>query len=119
MALEAIILFRNSCTETYGGLCTESYPSQLFDTPLLTCRSDAQTKQNVILKNSPDFPFRNERDILKRFRNISSLRRLIDEVQYPPLLVLEHLDSNLLVESATKKLQSPEVKRVAKAVLKR
>ena len=33
----------------------------------------------------------NECDILKRFQTISSLRRLIDEIQDPPLLVLEHL----------------------------
>lgn len=60
---------------------------------------------------------RNERDILKRFQTVSSLRRLIYEVHDPPLLVLEHLDSNLLIESATKKIQSSEVKHVTKAVL--
>ena len=47
----------------------------------------------------------------------TSLRRLIDEVQDPPLLVLEHLDSNLLIESEAKKLESSEVKHVTKAVL--
>ena len=92
-------------------------PSHILDTHLLICCSDTQTKQNVILKTAPDFSFRNERDILKRFQDISSLRHVIDEVQFPPLLVLEHLDSNLLVESATKKLRSSEVVRVAKAVL--
>ena len=84
---------------------------------LLTWYSNKQTKQDVIVKTAPDFLFRNERDILKRFQTISSLRRLIDEVQDPPLLVLEHLDSNLLIESTTKKLQSSEVKCVTKAVL--
>lgn len=84
---------------------------------LLTGRSDQRTKQNVIVKTAPDFLLRNERDVLKRFQTISSLRRLIDEVQDPPLLVLEHLDSNLLIESATAKLESSEVKQVAKAVL--
>lgn len=84
---------------------------------LLTCCSNKKTKQDVIVKTAPDFLFRNERDILQRFQNTSTLRRLIDEVQDPPLLVLEHLDSNLLMESATKKLQSSEVKCVTKAVL--
>lgn len=44
----------------------------------------------------------NERDILKHFQTISCLRHLIDEVQDPPLLVLERLDGNLLIESGTK-----------------
>ena len=84
---------------------------------LLTCCSDKQTKQNVILKSARDFLFRNERDILKCFQTIPSIRRLIDEIQDPPLLVLEHLDSNLLIESAKRKLESSEVKHVTKAVL--
>ena len=84
---------------------------------LLTGRSDQQTKRDVVVKTAPDFLLRNERDVLKRFQTISSLRCLIDEVQDPPLLVLEHLDSNLLIESGTAKLESSEVKQVAKAVL--
>lgn len=102
MALMAVILFRSSCTETYGGLCKDSYSlHQLVRSSNLG--SNKQTKQDVIVKTAPDFLFRNERNILKRFQTISSLRRLIDEVQDPPLLVLEYLDSNLLIESATKK----------------
>ena len=80
------------------------------------CRNQ-RTQQRVAVKATADFPFRNERDILKRFNTVSSLRRLIDEVKDPPLLVLEHLDSDLLTESATQKLQSSETKRVARAVL--
>ncbi len=53
----------------------------------------------------------------KRFQHVSSLRRLVDEVQEPPLLVLEHLDSDLLTESGIRKLESSEVKHVTKAVL--
>lgn len=79
--------------------------------------SDQQTKRIVIVKSAPDFLHRNERDILKRFQSVSSLRRLIDEVQDPPLLVLEHLDSDLLTESAARKLESSEVKHVAKVIL--
>lgn len=81
------------------------------------CCSDQQTKQDVITKTAPDVLLRNQRDLLKRFQTVPSLRRLIDEVQDPPLLVLEYLDSNLLIESAKKKLQSSEVKHVTKAVL--
>lgn len=117
MALVAIIWFRSSYTETYGGLCKDFHLSHHFGSLLLTCRSDKQTKKNVIIKTAPDFLLRNERDILKRFQTTPSLRRLIDEVQDPPLLVLEHLDSNLLIESGAKKLQSSEAKHVTKAVL--
>ncbi|KAL9130511.1 MAG: hypothetical protein Q9217_001331 [Psora testacea] len=78
---------------------------------------DQRTKQDIVVKAALEPFFRNERDILKRFQTTSSLRRLIDEVQDPPLLVLEHLDSNLLIESAAKRLESSEVKHTTKAVL--
>ena len=96
--------------------CVKTHPSHVSGT-LLICCSDTQTNRNVIVKTAPDFFLNNERDILKRFHTIPSLRRLIDEVQDPPLLVLEHLDSNLLIESARKRLQSSEVKHIAKATL--
>lgn len=83
----------------------------------LTGRSDERTKQSVVVKSAPNFLFRNEREILKHFQNTRSLRRIIDEIQDSPLLVLEHLDSYLLVEAATRKLESSDIKLVAKAVL--
>lgn len=116
MALMVVILAPSSCTETYGGLCKDSDSlHQLVRSS--NCCSNKQTKQDVTLKSAPDFLFRNERDILKRFQTTSSLRRLFDEVQDPLLLVLKYLDSSLLIESATKKLQSLELKCVTKAVL--
>ena len=84
---------------------------------LLICCSGIQTSQNIVVKTTPESPLNNERDILKRFQTITFLRRLIDEIKDPPSLVLEHLDSNLLVESAVKGLQSSKAKHVAKAVL--
>jgi len=66
---------------------------------------------------APDFLFSNERQILKRFQSVPSLRQLVDGVQDPPLLVLEHFDSDLLTVSETKGLKSPEVKHVTRAVL--
>lgn len=47
----------------------------------------------------------------------SSLRHLIDEVKGLPLLILEYFDNNLLIESEIQKLQSSEIKHVAKVVL--
>lgn len=117
MAFVVSMLCRSSCTETYGGLCKRPSSLAPYGSLLLTCCRDQRTKQNVVVKAAPEFSLRNERDILTRFQTTSSLRRLIDEVQHPPLLVLEHLDSNLLTESASKRLQSSEVKLVTKAVL--
>ena len=79
--------------------------------------SGQQTNQKVVVKAAPDCFIRNERDILNRFQHVPSLRSLIDEIHDPPLLVLEHLDSNLLIESGNEKLKSSDVKRVAKTVL--
>lgn len=45
------------------------------------------------------------------------IRQLIDEVQQPPLLVLRHLDDNLLNVCHAKGLGRPELKLVAKQVL--
>ena len=89
----------------------------ILDPLLLTVRSNERTKQNVCLKAAPDYLFRKERELLNRFQNVRSLRRIIDDVQDPPLLVLEYLDSNLLDESGTKKIESSDVKRVAKTIL--
>lgn len=117
MTLMTIIWSRSDCIKTYDELCKNFHLSHHFASLLLTCHSDTQTKQNVILKTASDFLLRNERDILKRFQIISSLRRLIDEIQDSSLLVLKHLDSDLLIESTTNKLQSSKVKHVTKTVL--
>ncbi|KAI4187881.1 MAG: hypothetical protein LQ346_005423, partial [Caloplaca aetnensis] len=79
--------------------------------------TETKTSQNVVIKSAPKYRFNNERSILTRFQSVHTLRRLLDEVEEPPLLVLEHLDSNLLDESGSATLESSEVKQVAKAVL--
>ena len=101
----------------YGGLCKAILPSPSFDIPLLTCGSNTQTNTNVIVKSAPVSLLRNERKMLTRFRDVPTLRRLVDEVQDPPLLVLEYLDSNTLAESRMKGFKSSDAKLVAKAVL--
>ena len=45
--LKVTILSRSSCTETYGGLYTYSYPSQVLDTLPLICCSDAQINDRL------------------------------------------------------------------------
>ncbi|KAL9028496.1 MAG: hypothetical protein Q9196_003151 [Gyalolechia fulgens] len=78
---------------------------------------EKQTMQPVIVKSAPDFFLRNERDILNRFHALPSLRHFIDEIQDPHLLVLEYLETNLLIESGMQKLESSEVKHVTKTIL--
>ncbi|KAG8526055.1 uncharacterized protein KY384_000817 [Bacidia gigantensis] len=75
------------------------------------------TQQNVVVKSAEDHLLNKERRTLRRFGHVPSLRRLIDEVAEPPMLVLEYLETNLLTESGEKKLQPSDVKIVAKTVL--
>ncbi|KAH9907389.1 serine/threonine protein kinase [Xylariomycetidae sp. FL2044] len=64
---------------------------------------------------------RNEADILKRYQSETPfLRPMIDEIEEPgdpPSIVLRHLDSELLTESAKKRLTRPEIKQVARCIL--
>lgn len=41
----------------------------------------------------------------------------MDEIQIPPLMVLENLDRNLLDESGAKRLKRSDIKYVAKHIL--
>ena len=69
------------------------------------------------MKAAPEYALRSELEVLQRFQARAPLRRLIDEVSDPPFLILEYLDSNLLVESGKKALASTDLKRVARTVL--
>ncbi|CAF9933863.1 MAG: hypothetical protein HETSPECPRED_009026 [Heterodermia speciosa] len=51
--------------------------------------ANTQTNTNVIVKTAPESLLRNERNMLTRFRDVPTLRRLLNEVQDPPLLLLE------------------------------
>ena len=88
-----------------------------YSLPFLTRGSNTQTNTNVIVKSAPVSLLRNERKMLRHFRDVRTLRRLLDEVQNPLLLVLEYLDSNTLAESGDKAFKSSDAKLVAKAVL--
>lgn len=76
-----------------------------------------RTDQNVIVKSAPKPYLRDERDLLQRFQAVPSFRRFVDESEDPPLLILEYLESNTLIESGIKKFESSDVKRVARTVL--
>jgi serine/threonine protein kinase len=73
--------------------------------------------RSVIVKWAPEGRLKKECDILKRFRDVPSIRQLVDEIQIPPLMVLENLDRNLLDESGAKRLKRSDIKYVAKHIL--
>jgi len=76
-----------------------------------------EPKKSVIVKSAPESRLKEECDILKRFRNVPSIRQLIDEIQTSPLMILENLDRNLLHESGSKRLKISDIKDVAKHIL--
>ncbi|KAK2808717.1 hypothetical protein FQN50_004388 [Emmonsiellopsis sp. PD_5] len=78
---------------------------------------ESQSSKKIILKSAPPQRLDNELRVLQKFENRLGIRRLVDQVQQPPLLVLQYLDSNLLAESHSTPLSGPELKKVARTVL--
>lgn len=74
-------------------------------------------RKSVIVKWAPESRLKKECDILKRFRDVPSIRQLVDEIQTPPLMVLDNLDRNLLDESGAKRLERSDIKYVSKHIL--
>jgi len=74
-----------------------------------------------VIKSVRHVRLENECDILKRFQSrTSALHPLIDEIEDPsdpPVLVLKHLDDDLLNASAAQRLTRLEIKHVAKKTL--
>ncbi|EGC44178.1 serine/threonine protein kinase [Histoplasma capsulatum var. duboisii H88] len=73
--------------------------------------------QKYIVKSAPPHRLDNERAILKTLGHQSGVRRLVDDIQNPPLLVLQYYDDNLLNYCRTKSVEGCELKTVAKTVL--
>jgi casein kinase II subunit alpha len=82
----------------------------------LTCSSGAKTG-TVVVKTALKHRLDNEREVLKHFQGRSCIRQLVDEIQEPAALVLEHLGNNLLSASNSKILGRPDIKLIAKRVL--
>ncbi|KAG8164264.1 hypothetical protein KVR01_006182 [Diaporthe batatas] len=84
----------------------------------------ARDKSNklVIVKSVSGHPrVENERDVLQRFQDRSThIRPLIDEIQdpaEPTIIVLRHLDQDLLDASIRKALNRKEIKYVSRGIL--
>lgn len=79
--------------------------------------SGTRCSQKYIVKSAPPHRLDNERAILKTLGHQSGVRRLVDDIQNPPLLVLQYYDDNLLNCCRTKSVEGRELKTVAKTVL--
>ena len=58
-----------------------------------------------------------ERKALELFHGHNAIRQMLDEIEEPPGLVLEHLGGDLLSASREKQLERHEAKTVARTVL--
>ena len=58
-----------------------------------------------------------ERKVLETVRNHRCIRQMIDNIESPPSLVLEYLDDNLLDVCGQQRLESLDLKFVARTVL--
>jgi len=73
--------------------------------------------QKVIIKQAPDDRLNNELRVLQALNENPCIRPLVDTVEEPPLLVLRHLDDNLLDASNATRLEKADIKLVARNVL--
>ena len=72
----------------------------------------------MVVKASPKQRLDNEREVLEAVRDHSYVRQTIDTIEDPPSLVLKYLDENLLRISGQKRLESSDLKLVARNLLK-
>lgn len=71
----------------------------------------------MVVKTALKYRLDNECEVLKYFRGRSRIRQLVDEIQEPAAIVLEHLGDNLLNASNSKRLGRLDIKFIAKGVL--
>ena len=71
----------------------------------------------MVVKRAAPRPLRIEREALGIVQHHSCFRQMIDYIESPSSLVLEYLDDNLLDVCSRERLQSPDVKVVARVVL--
>ena len=71
----------------------------------------------IIIKTAPKYRLQNERDVLERVRGHTCIRPLLDTIDEPTSLVLRYLDDNLLDASSSRKLETGEIKFIARRIL--
>lgn len=71
----------------------------------------------MVIKRAPPHLLNIEREVLGVVQNHTCIRQMIDNIESPSSLVLEYLDDNLLDVCSRKRLESSEVKVVARIIL--
>lgn len=71
----------------------------------------------MVIKRAHPHLLKVERNILGLVKHHTCIRQLIDEIASPSSLVLEYLDDNLLDVCGRERLQSSDVKFVARVLL--
>ncbi|KAL9124905.1 MAG: hypothetical protein Q9217_005817 [Psora testacea] len=73
--------------------------------------------RKVIIKRAPKHRLDNERQVLETVRSHASIRQVIDTIEDHPSLVLNYLDDNLLNLSGQQRVESSDLKIVARSLL--
>ncbi|KAL8719242.1 MAG: hypothetical protein Q9225_003727 [Loekoesia sp. 1 TL-2023] len=76
-----------------------------------------ENARQVVIKRAPPHLMSIERKILGIVRNHTCFRQMVDNIESPPSLELEYLDDNLLAVCSRKRLESSDVKVVARTGL--
>ena len=71
----------------------------------------------MVIKRAPPHLLSIEREVLEIVKNRTCIRQMIDNIENPSSLVLEYLDDNLLDVCSRKRLESSDLKVVARTVL--
>ena len=71
----------------------------------------------MVVKRAAPHLMRIEREALGIVQNHACIRQMVDYIESPSSLVLEYLDDNLLKVCSQERLQSSDVKVVARVVL--
>lgn len=71
----------------------------------------------MVIKRAPPHLLNIEREVLGVVQNHTCIRQMIDNIESPSSLVLEYLDDDLLDVCSRKRLESSDVKVVARIIL--
>ncbi|KAK4979606.1 hypothetical protein LTR28_003707 [Elasticomyces elasticus] len=74
-------------------------------------------RTGVVVKSAPKSRLHREQEILRRFQDHPCIRQLVDNVNDPPYLVLERLESDALKASSEARLARSDIKLIAKNIL--
>jgi casein kinase II subunit alpha len=104
--------------QLHKDIWTATYEALLINrSPLSLTLNRNPSLGKVIIKSAPKYRLEIERNVLMHFNGRPRIRRLLDETQNPPSLVLKRLDDNPLNVSNQKRLETPEIKFIVKRII--